>query len=101
MALRDTAIAWQPQAQGLLRIVVGYLFLSHGTAKLFGIPHVAMFDNLQLVLRAKGGPSLPSALDRLRTDAELLDILAHIGSTHSPVVRWVDDFRAAVEHLVE
>jgi putative oxidoreductase len=48
MALRDTAIAWQPRAQGLLRIVVGYLFLSHGTAKLFGIPHVAMFDNLQL-----------------------------------------------------
>jgi putative oxidoreductase len=47
MSLRDTAIAWQPQAQGLLRIVAGYLILSHGTAKLLGFPHVAMFDNLQ------------------------------------------------------
>ena len=49
MALRDTAIAWQPQAQALLRIVVGYQILSHGTAKLFGVPHVAMFDNLQVL----------------------------------------------------
>jgi putative oxidoreductase len=49
MNLRNTAAAWQPQAQALLRIVVGYQFLSHGTAKLFGIPHVAMFDNLQVL----------------------------------------------------
>lgn len=48
MNLRDTAAAWQPQAQALLRIVVGYLFLSHGAAKLLGVPHVAMFDNLQV-----------------------------------------------------
>ena len=47
MNLRDTAAAWTPQAQGLLRIVIGYLVLSHGTAKLLGMPHVAMFDNLQ------------------------------------------------------
>jgi len=40
--------AWTPRALGLLRIVVGYLYVSHGTAKLFGIPHVKMFDNLQL-----------------------------------------------------
>ena len=32
----------------MLRIVVGYLYLQHGTAKLLGFPHVAMFDNLQL-----------------------------------------------------
>ena len=49
MNLRDTAAAWTPQAQALLRIVVGYQFLSHGTAKLFGVPHVAMFDNLQVL----------------------------------------------------
>jgi len=39
---------WTPRALGLMRIVVGYLYLSHGTAKLLGIPHVKMFDNLQL-----------------------------------------------------
>ena len=40
--------AWAPKALALLRIVVGYLYLQHGTAKLLGFPHVAMFDNLQL-----------------------------------------------------
>ena len=39
---------WQPQLLGLLRIVTGYMFLLHGSAKLLKIPHVAMFDNLQL-----------------------------------------------------
>ena len=37
-----------PQVQGLLRIVIGFLYLQHGTAKLFGVPHVAMFDGVQL-----------------------------------------------------
>jgi putative oxidoreductase len=41
--------AWVPRAQGLLRIVTAFLFLEHGTAKLFKVPHVAMFDNLQLM----------------------------------------------------
>jgi len=40
---------WTPRALGALRIVAGYLFIAHGTAKLFGAPHVAMFDGLQLV----------------------------------------------------
>ncbi len=40
---------WAPRALGALRIVSGYLFMAHGTAKLFGFPHVAMFDGLQLV----------------------------------------------------
>lgn len=39
---------WAPRALGALRIVAGYLFIAHGTAKLFGAPHVAMFDNVQL-----------------------------------------------------
>jgi len=39
---------WAPRARSVLRIVVGLLFIPHGTAKLFGVPHVAMFDNLQL-----------------------------------------------------
>ena len=35
-----------PHALAALRIVAGYLFLLHGTSKLFGFPHVAMFDRL-------------------------------------------------------
>ncbi|NUZ04749.1 DoxX family protein [Piscinibacter koreensis] len=40
---------WAPEAQALLRIVSAYLFLQHGTAKLLHVPHVAMFDNVQLM----------------------------------------------------
>ncbi len=40
---------WTPRALGALRIVAGYLFIAHGTAKLFAAPHVAMFDGLQLM----------------------------------------------------
>ena len=39
---------WTPRALSVLRIVTGFLFLQHGTAKLLGIPHVDMFNNLQL-----------------------------------------------------
>jgi len=37
-----------PKALALLRIVTGFLFVQHGSAKLLGIPHVDMFNNLQL-----------------------------------------------------
>src|SRR5687767_98014 len=40
---------WTPRAHALLRIVTAYLFLLHGSAKLFKMPHVPMFDNLQLM----------------------------------------------------
>ena len=39
---------WTPRILGILRIVTAFLFLQHGTAKLFGMPHIAMFDDLQL-----------------------------------------------------
>lgn len=50
MALDPTSLSttWAPRALALLRIVSGYLFLLHGSAKLLGFPHVAMFDKLQL-----------------------------------------------------
>ena len=37
------------RAQALLRIVTAFLFIQHGTAKFFGVPHVAMFDNFQFM----------------------------------------------------
>jgi len=39
---------WAPRALAALRIITGYLFVQHGTAKLLGVPHVAMFDHLTL-----------------------------------------------------
>ena len=36
------------RALGILRIVSAFLLLQHATAKFFGVPHVAFFDNLQV-----------------------------------------------------
>jgi putative oxidoreductase len=55
--------AWSPRLLSVLRIVTALLFMTHGTAKLFQMPHQAMFDSLQLmslmglqgVLEAGGG----------------------------------------------
>jgi putative oxidoreductase len=41
--------SWRPSSLAALRIVTAYLFISHGTAKLFGVPHVATFDGLELM----------------------------------------------------
>ena len=41
--------SWRPRALAVLRIVTAYLFIAHGTAKLFGVPHLKTFDGLQLV----------------------------------------------------
>ena len=40
---------WYPRVLAVLRIVTGYLFITHGTAKHLKIPHVAMFDQLQVL----------------------------------------------------
>lgn len=40
---------WRPRALAVLRIVTAYLLIPHGTAKLFGAPHQAMFDGLQWI----------------------------------------------------
>jgi putative oxidoreductase len=40
---------WAPRMLSVLRIVVGALFLQHGTAKFLHIPHVAALDNVQLM----------------------------------------------------
>jgi putative oxidoreductase len=47
--MENTCTLWAPRILGVLRIVTGYLFFWHGSAKLFGIPHVPMFDNLQIM----------------------------------------------------
>ncbi len=48
MTLRIIPQRFAPHAQGLLRIAAALLFMQHGATKLFGVPHVAMFDGLKL-----------------------------------------------------
>lgn len=38
---------YAPQALALLRIVSAFLFVQHGTAKFFGVPHVPSFDGFE------------------------------------------------------
>ena len=47
----DTAMleTWRPRALAVLRIVTAYLFIPHGTAKLFGVPYQKMHEGLQLL----------------------------------------------------
>jgi putative oxidoreductase len=60
---QDRFQVWAPRTLSVLRIVTALLFMMHGTAKLFQMPHQAMFDDLQLmsllglqgVLEAGGG----------------------------------------------
>ena len=40
---------WSPLMLSVLRIVAALLFVMHGTAKLFGVPHQPQFDNLQFI----------------------------------------------------
>ena len=37
-----------PHVLALLRVATALMFMQHGSAKLFGAPHVAMFDGLKL-----------------------------------------------------
>lgn len=49
MALNNVFFdTWTPRILGLLRIVTAFLFMQHGTAKLFAIPYVTRFDNMQI-----------------------------------------------------
>ncbi len=38
-----------PMLLSILRIVSAFMFFQHGSAKLFHMPHVAMFDGIQLM----------------------------------------------------
>src|SRR5258706_7575677 len=40
---------WAPRILSALRIVVGALYLQHGTAKFLHLPHVPELDNVQLM----------------------------------------------------
>lgn len=44
-----SSATWQPYFLSLLRIIAGLLFMQHGYAKLFGFPHIAAYEHLQLL----------------------------------------------------
>ena len=48
-SLDSKAARYVPHAQALLRIVCGYLFMVHGSMKLFHMPHSEMFDGVTLM----------------------------------------------------
>lgn len=48
MSLRNPELL-APRVLSVLRIVSAFLLIQHGSAKLLGFPHVAYFDNLQIV----------------------------------------------------
>src|SRR5690348_7164127 len=39
-------VTWTPRALAALRIVAGYLFMAHGTTKLYQMPYIEMFANV-------------------------------------------------------
>lgn len=45
---QDALQDWAPQLRSVLRIVAALLFIQHGSAKLFHMPHQAAFDHLHL-----------------------------------------------------
>jgi len=49
MTLTPFQATWTPRALGALRIVAGYLFIAHGTTKLFQAPYIEMFANVPLL----------------------------------------------------
>ncbi|MCE1237476.1 MAG: DoxX family protein [Hyphomicrobiales bacterium] len=49
MSLAASLDPHAPKALAALRVMTGLLFLQHGLAKLFHVPHVAMFDGMNLL----------------------------------------------------
>ena len=47
MSINDVCASWAPRLLSVLRVMSGLLFMQHGTAKLLGIPQMAMFAKLQ------------------------------------------------------
>lgn len=60
--------AWVPHLRSILRIVAGFLFMAHGTQKLFGMPAVEPRDPVELL-------SLMGAAGVIETFGGLLLIL--------------------------
>lgn len=47
--MNDSNTTWRARILSILRIVSGYALLLHGTAKIFGVPYVGIFETLQIM----------------------------------------------------
>ena len=47
--LENQVRSWSPMLLSVLRIVTAFMFIQHGSAKLFHIPQVPMFEGVQLM----------------------------------------------------
>jgi putative oxidoreductase len=81
----NLSLTWSPRLLSVLRIMTALLFLQHGTAKFFGFPHVAAFDNIQFA-------SLLGAAGALEIVGGLLML---IGLFTRPVAFILSGFMAA------
>jgi putative oxidoreductase len=81
---------WEPQLLSVLRIVVGLLFIEHGTAKLFHFPHVAMFDHIPPLIMVAGAIELVGGF--LVTIGLFTRIAAFICSGEMAVAYWMYHF---------
>jgi putative oxidoreductase len=78
---------YQPQLLSILRIVAGLLFLEHGTSKLLGFPHNAMFDHLIPLIVVAGVIELVGGA--LITLGLFSRIAAFIASGEMAVAYWL------------
>jgi putative oxidoreductase len=47
-SIENTGLIWAPRLLSLLRVVVGLLFIEHGTSKLFGFPPMPGHEGLAI-----------------------------------------------------
>ena len=81
---------WQPQLLGILRIVVGLLFLEHGLSKFFGFPVPFPVHPLPPLLMAAGAIELVAGL--LVTIGLFTRIAAFIASGEMAIAYWMEHF---------
>jgi putative oxidoreductase len=78
---------YSPMLLSILRIVAGLLFLEHGTSKLLGFPHNAMFDHLIPILVVAGAIELVGGA--LITIGLFSRFAAFIASGEMAVAYWL------------
>jgi putative oxidoreductase len=81
---------WQPQLLGILRIVVGLLFLEHALSKFFAFPVPFPVHPLPLLLIAAGAIELVAGV--LVTVGLFTRIAAFIASGEMAVGYWMQHF---------
>jgi len=98
---QDLGTTWAPPVLSVLRIVTAFLFLMHGIAKLFQVPHLPMFEagvpllslmGVQAILETGGGFLLLIGLFSrpvafiLSGDMAVAYFMAHFPQSWLPIV---------------